>query len=319
MDDRLLLACVQSTPLDDAALSAATGLTPALLAQRLAQLARAGVALQRDPLGRWQLAAGLDLHQPQHLARLLAPATRQALSALDVLWQVDSTNSELLRRPLPARGITALLAETQTAGRGRRGRHWVSPLARHLYLSLGCRFEAGIAAMAGLSLVVGVVVAEVLRGQGLAVVGVKWPNDLLLDGHKLGGVLVESAGAARGPALAVIGIGLNVHSGAQAAIDQPWTALDRHGERPPSRDVLAAALLDALVPALALFMQQGLAPFLPRYAAVDLLAGQPLWVHDGDGRHPAQAIGLAANGALRVVEATGERQLHAGEVSVRTQ
>lgn len=319
MNDHLLLGRMTPGPVDTDALAAGLDLAPAELELRLQRLAAAGVALAQDAGGRWCLQQRPDLHDRQALLRALAPATRAGLGTLDVLWEVTSTNAELLGRPLPQSGIDVLLAQRQTAGRGRRGRDWASPLGRHLYLSLACRFESGLAAMAGLSLAVGVVVAQVLRELGAGAVGLKWPNDLLLDGHKLGGILVESAGAGRGPAVAVIGIGVNVHAGELAGIDQPWTTLDRHCAQPPGRDRLAVLLLDALVPALERFRQHGLAAFLPAYAALDLLAGQAVWVHDGQGRHPALALGLAEDGALRIVDADGERRLHAGHVSVRKQ
>ena len=172
-----------------------------------------------------------------------------------------------------------------------------------------------------IGVVVGVVVAEVLRDLGLARVGLKWPNDLLLDGAKLGGILVETAGPARGPLQVVLGLGLNVRGTAWEGegIEQPWAALDACLSPVPHRDALAAALIQALVPAMVQYRQQGLAPFLSRYAALDILAGQPIWVDQAGGRVPAVALGLAEDGALRVRDGQGERRLHAGMVSVRTQ
>lgn len=318
VDNRQLLDLLAAGPLDGATLAARLGVAAGVLEPALERLRAAG-AVQRAA-GRWQLHGVLDRHDLPALHAALAPASRRALAALELAWQVDSTNSELLRRPAPGHGVHALLAEAQSAGRGRRGRTWASPLSRHLYLSLCWRAEAGLAGLAGLSVAVGVVVAEVLRGHGLAA-GLKWPNDLLLGEAKLAGILVETAGPAAGPLQVVLGIGLNVHGrGWQAeGIGQPWTALDAHLDPVPSRDRLATDLLDALLPALALHRRQGLAAFLPRYAALDLLADRPIWIDDGAGRQPAVALGLAADGGLRVRDARGERRLHAGMVSVRKQ
>lgn len=320
MDDRQLLALLEPGPRDPARLAVALGMPDAQVVQALERLRQAGVALHSDARGRWSLPQPLDLHDRPALLAGLAPATVQAIAGLEVLWSVDSTNSELLRRPVPDTGLAVVLAESQQSGRGRRGRQWHSPLGRHLYLSLGWCSPHGLAPLAGLSVVVGVVVAEVLRACGLAA-GLKWPNDLLLDGAKLGGILVETAGPARGPLQVVAGVGLNVHGRdwEGSSIDQPWTAIDGHLAQRPCRDALAAALLDALVPALALHRAQGLAPFLERYAALDLLAGQPIWVDDGNGRSPARALGLAGDGGLRISDGRGERCLHAGVVSVRKQ
>ncbi|WP_068820448.1 biotin--[acetyl-CoA-carboxylase] ligase, partial [Xanthomonas graminis] len=205
--------------------------------------------------------------------------------------------------------------------RGRRGRVWASPLAAHLYLSVARGFDGGLGRLGGLSLAAGVAVAEALHAAGFATVGLKWPNDLLADGHKLGGLLVEGGGEFAGPARAVIGLGLNVRmpAASAASIDQPWTDLATLAGTGAevSRNAIAATVLSHLLPALALFDAQGLAPFLPRYAALDLLAGRAIRIDDGGVAREGVALGLADDGALRVAFADGERALHAGEVSVR--
>ncbi|EKU25817.1 bifunctional biotin repressor / co-repressor biosynthesis enzyme [Xanthomonas translucens pv. graminis ART-Xtg29] len=182
-------------------------------------------------------------------------------------------------------------------------------------------FDGGLGRLGGLSLAVGVAVAEALHAAGFATVGLKWPNDLLADGHKLGGLLVEGGGEFAGPARAVIGLGLNVRmpAASAASIDQPWTDLATLADTGAevSRNAIAATVLSHLLPALALFDAQGLAPFLPRYAALDLLAGRAIRIDDGGVAREGVALGLADDGALRVVFADGERALHAGEVSVR--
>jgi BirA family biotin operon repressor/biotin-[acetyl-CoA-carboxylase] ligase len=257
------------------------------------------------------------------LARLPSSA-RAALASLDIAWTLDSTNSELLRRHAPAQGTAVLLAERQTGGRGRRGREWASPLAANLYLSLARRFGGGLARLPGLSLVAGVACAEALHALGFAGVRLKWPNDLVVAGggglRKLGGLLVEGSGEAAGPARAVMGLGLNVAmpSGFGATIGQPWIDLATlAGGRAPSRNALVAALLAHWLPALAQFDEAGLDPFLARYAGLDALAGQPVLVHGTEGVRAGEALGLSADGALRVRIAGAEQLVHAGEVSVR--
>ena len=320
VDDQPLLALLAAGPKPLSQLCQMLGLPAEQVNAQLQQLALAGVALEHDS-AQWQLVQALDLHDAAHLRQHLPASLLGQLGALDVCWEVDSTNSELLRRPVPEAGVTVLLAERQLAGRGRRGRQWVSPLAQHLYLSLACRFAGGIAAMSGLSLAVGVLVVEALRAQGLTRVGLKWPNDIVLDEQKLGGILVESRGSSTGPALAVIGIGLNVHQGLAVApaIDQPWTSIARQMPQLACRDTLAAALLEHLLPGLQHFQQQGLPAFIERFAALDVLAGQPVWIHEHGQRTAAMAQGLAADGALQVVDDQGVRCVHAGDVSVRKQ
>jgi BirA family biotin operon repressor/biotin-[acetyl-CoA-carboxylase] ligase len=152
-------------------------------------------------------------------------------------------------------------------------------------------------------------------------VGLKWPNDIVVDGQKLGGLLVEGGGEFAGPARAVIGLGINVRMPAAFAADitQPWTDLATLLGNDVERNAVVAWLLQALLPALEEFERDGLAPFLPRYAALDSLAGRKVRVDDGGVMHEGQALGLADDGALRVRIDGSERVFHAGEVSVRAQ
>ncbi|MGJ7901678.1 bifunctional biotin--[acetyl-CoA-carboxylase] ligase/biotin operon repressor BirA [Lysobacter sp. 1R34A] len=328
MDDRALLQHLIAGPATGDALAGAAGQTRAAVWKRIEALREAGVAIEAKPGRGYALSQPLDLLDAEAIAAALSAPTRARLATLEVAWSIDSTNSELLRRPTPAQGVAALLAERQTGGRGRRGRVWASPLAAHLYLSLSRSFGGGLARLGGLSLVAGIAAAEALQGLGYTAVRLKWPNDLVVpdgDGlRKLGGLLIEGGGEYAGPARAVIGLGLNVRMPASAAasIDQPWIDLSglsgKHGTHSVARDGVAAALLERLLPALDEFDLAGLAPFLDRYAAFDALAGQAISVHGADATHQGIALGLADDGALRVRLDDGEeRRFHAGEVSVR--
>ncbi|MGO1002774.1 bifunctional biotin--[acetyl-CoA-carboxylase] ligase/biotin operon repressor BirA [Lysobacter sp. CA196] len=325
MDDRALLQHLIAGPATGDALASAAGQTRAAVWKRIEALREAGVAIEAKPGRGYALSQPLDLLDAEAIRAALTAPTRARLAALEVAWSIDSTNSELLRRPTPAQGVAVLLAERQTGGRGRRGRVWASPLAAHLYLSLSRSFGGGLARLGGLSLVAGIAAVEALQGLGYAAVRLKWPNDLVvLDGdglRKLGGLLIEGGGEYAGPARAVIGLGLNVRmpAAAAASIDQPWSDLSGlAGGRVLARDTVAAALLERLLPALDEFDAAGLAPFLDRYAAFDALAGQAISVHGADATHQGIALGLADDGALRVRLDDGEeRRFHAGEVSVR--
>ncbi|HSJ49279.1 MAG TPA: biotin--[acetyl-CoA-carboxylase] ligase, partial [Gammaproteobacteria bacterium] len=166
---------------------------------------------------------------------------------------------------------TVCLAERQTRGKGRRGRNWVSPYGTNLYLSLSWRFESGLSALAGLSLVVGISLIRALQQLGVEGAGLKWPNDIYLQGAKLAGVLIEVSGESAGPCSAVIGIGVNVAMPEQQGrhIDQRWTDLRAHGI-PVARNQLAAALLEQLLPALAEFARHGMQPFQEEWQRPDL-------------------------------------------------
>lgn len=229
--------------------------------------------------------------------------------------EVDSSNSELLRRAatLPAR--YALVVDAQTAGRGRQGRRWHSPPGANLYLSLFARLPLVPAQLSGLSLVVGIAVAETLRTGGAVDVGVKWPNDLVARERKLGGILIESAGNRDGQVELVIGLGLNLAMPQDTDVGQPWIDLATLGVA-SDRETWLPPLLAALGSALDGFVAGGFAGFQSRWLALDQLAGRVVVVHGGE-RSGGTACGVDADGALRIIDDQGEWRCRAGEVSVR--
>lgn len=324
MDERDLVARLSAGPASGAELARAAGLTRAAVWKQVEALRAAGLPVEAVPGRGYALARVPDLLEAAAIRAALPSSCLGQLASLEVAWTLDSTNSELLRRPAPEDGTAVLLAERQTGGRGRRGRNWASPLAANLYLSVSRRFSGGLARLPGLALVAGVATAEALHALGATAVGLKWPNDLVVaEGEglrKLGGLLVEGGGEAGGPARAVIGLGLDVAMPAATAkqIDQPWTDLATlMGTAVPSRNLLVAAVLAHWLPALAQFDEQGLEPFLARHAAFDVLAGRPVRIDREGGARDGVALGLAADGALRVRVDGVEQQVHAGEVSVR--
>ena len=319
MSDRALLARLCRGPASGAELAAGLGITRSAVWKRIEVLRAAGVDVQAVPGRGYRLARPLELLDAPGIASALSPAARAGLAAIDVLFETDSTNAEALRHPAPVRGTRAWLAERQTAGRGRRGRDWSTPLAAQVALSLSRRFDAGVAALQGLSLAVGVAAAEALHGLGYADVGLKWPNDLLARGRKLGGILVELRGDAAGPLQVVVGLGLNVCMpvAAEQAIDQPWCDLASLSPQPPSRQATCVALLDALLPLLARFETEGLAPWRDGWRRFDLLAGRPVRLHEGARVLEGIALGVDADGALRLRTDHGEHLCHAGEASLR--
>ncbi len=318
MNERELLVRLIAGPVSGDALARESGQTRAAIWKNIEALRTGGIAIDAQAGRGYVLRQAVELLDGDAIVIALTDAARAELASLDVAWSIDSTNSALLREPTPRRGATVLLAERQTAGRGRRGRAWASPLASHLYLSVARYFSGGLARLGGLSLVAGVALAEALHALGCVDARLKWPNDVLVGARKLGGILVEGGGEHAGPVRAVIGIGLNVRMPqAEVAIDQPWIDLATLDGPLPSRDALAASVLSHLLPALEAFDRDGLAPFLLRYAALDALAGRAIVVQAGDGEHLGQALGIAGDGALRVGLADGERVFHSGDVSVR--
>lgn len=329
LDDRELLARLAAGPATGDALAQAAGLTRAAVWKRIDALRTAGVEIDAQPGRGYALRHPLELLDPETIRTLLPASASAQLATLEVAWNLDSTNSELLRRNTAARGVDVLLAERQSGGRGRRGRTWASPLAAHLYLSLARHFSGGLSRLGGLSLVAGIAAAEALQALGFDGVQLKWPNDLVIADsvglRKLGGLLIEGGGEHAGPVRAVIGLGLNVRmpTAFAAQIEQPWIDLATLSTSLPSRNTLAAALLTRLLPALEQFDLDGLAPFLPRYAALDALVGRAVTMHAPAGEQHGVALGLGPDGALRVRldmhdgSVGDESTFHSGEISVR--
>ncbi|MEO5595892.1 MAG: biotin--[acetyl-CoA-carboxylase] ligase [Lysobacteraceae bacterium] len=319
-DDRALLQCLSEGPCSGPHLAALLGVGRAGVWKRIQGLRKAGLMIDVAPGQGYRMQQPIEWLAADRIGSMLAPESARRLDRLEVVWEIDSTNSEMLRRESDAH-CEVLFAERQFAGRGRRGRGWVTPLGAQLAFSLRRRFDHGIGALAGLSLAVGAAAADGLAAAGYPQIGLKWPNDLMVDGRKLGGILIELGGEYAGPARVVIGIGINLAlpPAAVGAIDQPWIDLRQlDSGRALARNKIAAALLDALLPALDQFEAEGLAPFQARWHARDVLRGREVTViGDGPG-YVGVALGIADNGALRVRHANGERLHHGGEVSVRS-
>ncbi|HEY0232233.1 MAG TPA: biotin--[acetyl-CoA-carboxylase] ligase [Dokdonella sp.] len=318
---RLLAELADARAVSGSALAERLGVSRAAVWKQIERLRELGLPIAAQAGSGYRLETPLDRLDAAQISALSTAALRQRLGSLEVHWQLDSTSSELLRRAaVDPRDLLVCLAEVQTAGRGRRGRSWQMPLTGGVALSLLKRFDAGMAPLAGLSLVVGIAVAQALEDCGVPTVGLKWPNDIVVDERKLGGILVELGGDAIGPCHAVIGIGLNmrIDTAAGAAIGQPWTDLARlAGTNTPARNLVVARLLARLVEALDRFCVDGFAAFVDEFARRDALHDRSVRVLRGDATLDGIARGVDARGGLRVAFADGERSVDSGEVSVR--
>ncbi|GKW31089.1 bifunctional biotin--[acetyl-CoA-carboxylase] ligase/biotin operon repressor BirA [Pectobacterium brasiliense] len=235
-----------------------------------------------------------------------------------VLPVVDSTNQYILERLDTLSSGDACLAEYQQSGRGRRGRQWFSPFGANLYLSLYWRLEQGPAAAVGVSLVIGIVMAEVLHKLGADGVRVKWPNDLYLKDRKLAGILVELTGKTGDAANLVIGAGINLQMREPApdTINQGWINLQEAGIE-INRNTLASTLISELRNALAVFELQGLEPFIPRWEKLDNYFNRPIRLIIGNREIHGIDRGIDRQGAL-LLEADGLITPYiGGEISLR--
>ena len=268
----------------------------------------------------YRLASPLELLEAKQIRAQLNEIARDSLEQLTLYLVTASTNDCASADPPKVAGYArAWLAEHQVDGRGRRGRQWVSEFGKNLYLSVAWRFELPMTELGGLSLVAGVVLAEALARLGLEGHSLKWPNDVMLDGRKLCGILVEVSGEADGPSTAVLGIGVNFHLSATqgSRIDRPWTDLARSHAPAISRNQLAGVLLDQLIEACREFSSSGLAPFLPRWDRFDRLRGQAVRVLRGKTSCEGIYRGITRSGAMLLEGASGIGEYHAGEVSLR--
>lgn len=302
------------------ALGRAVGISRMAVWKHVSALREAGLALEVRRGKGYRLPAPVEFLDHERIRLAVAPQARPQLETIEILTEVDSTNNHLRKRAQQgAAAGSVCLAERQLCGRGRRGRSWVSPFATNLYLSLLWRSAGGAAALGGLSLVSGIALVRCLHRFGIASAGLKWPNDVLVDGAKLAGILIDIAGESTGPCAVIIGIGVNVRMppAAAAQIDQAWTDLYSQASDEVSRNELAGCLLGQLLPVMAQFEAHGLQPFMDEWRSLDVVQGRSVDVRLPDALVSGRACGIDAGGALLVDTAAGRRRFVSGEVSLR--
>ncbi|CAM3227732.1 biotin--protein ligase [Ectopseudomonas mendocina] len=259
---------------------------------------------------------------------ILLNAERISQGALGSGWpvavepSVDSTNAEIFRRlEAGERAPFVLLAERQTAGRGRRGRVWASPFAENLYCSVVLRVDGGMSQVEALSLTVGLAVAKTLQSLGLNGVQLKWPNDVLVDGRKISGILLELAGDPADVCHVVIGIGINVNmaNDAPGAIDQPWASVRQCMGRMLDRNDLAAELLLQLRDCLSMHWQHGFAGLREEWEALHAWRGRSVVLTAGNNATLGVVLGVDERGAVRLSVDGVDRAFSGGELSLRLQ
>jgi BirA family biotin operon repressor/biotin-[acetyl-CoA-carboxylase] ligase len=302
----------------------AFGVTRAAVSKRIAKLAELGLAVEAVPGSGYRLRRGLDLLDLRAVRAALDLDVAERLAKLELFTAIESTNSHLLAAPPPPGRLDVCLAEFQTAGRGRRGRAWTAPLASGLCLSVGWQFAGMPAGPAALTLAVGVAVRRVLERVAQVTIALKWPNDLVFDERKLGGILLELAAEAHGRAHVVVGIGLNVSLPPELApslSDWPRGAVDLAtalGRQPPPRAVLAGALINELAALLVDYPAHGFAAYRTEWRSADFLRGRAVRLDEPGGALCGTAVGIDADGALLVEAAGVRRRVVAGDVSVRS-
>ncbi|RAW81942.1 bifunctional biotin--[acetyl-CoA-carboxylase] ligase/biotin operon repressor BirA [Photorhabdus laumondii] len=287
-------------------------------------MSRAGINKHIQTIREWgieletTLGKGYSLMAPMQLLDESTILQYLPQDRITVLPVIDSTNQYLLERLSELKSGDACVAEYQYAGRGRRGRKWVSPFGKNLYLSMYWRLEQGPAAAIGLSLVVGIVIAEVLHRFGAGRIRVKWPNDLYLDDKKLAGILVELIGKTGDAAQVVIGAGINIsmdHKD-EEPINQQWINLLQTGIQ-VDRNKLAVEIILDLRKALIQFENKGLSSFVSRWFELDNFMDRPVKLIIGSQEVYGIARGINQQGALLLDQNGVITPYIGGEISLR--
>lgn len=232
--------------------------------------------------------------------------------------EIPSTNGFMLSHTSELKSGDVCVAEYQSAGRGRRGRTWVSPYGHHLYFSQFWSFPQGMAQAMGLSLVVACSLVEVLKSFGVDNIGVKWPNDIYLNYKKLAGILIEMSGQADSECQLIIGIGVNMAMSEDQGkgIDQPWSDLSSLTDMPNKTD-LVIALHKQLKRDIQLFEREGLAAFKTRWQQADLFHGKEVRLLMGENHVDGICRGIDEQGAVLLETADGIQAYIGGEISLR--
>lgn len=235
---------------------------------------------------------------------------------LELTFSTGSTNRDVMLRAQQGANSCVHLAEHQSEGRGRRGREWKSPLGSNICMSMLVSFQSGVAALEGLSLAVAVMVVNALRDTGYSGFRLKWPNDILLEGKKLAGILLEMTGDVSGPCKVVVGIGINVNLpvAIKAAIDQPVINLAELFVAVPDRNKIVASLINSLSSGLAIFAKQGFVAFRDQWDLLDYYKGRVVRIGSSIETVEGRVKGVDQSGALLLETQDGIKVITGGEL-----
>jgi BirA family biotin operon repressor/biotin-[acetyl-CoA-carboxylase] ligase len=292
------------------------GIGRAAVWKRIKKLESLGIAVNSVHGKGYCLHNSLDLLNTNEILKELSLEVKSQLSELEIFLSVDSTNARAM--DYVEKDKFVFLSERQTDGRGRRGKKWVSPFGRNIYLSIGWHFQGGAAQLEGLSLAVAVAVVRALEDCSVFDVSVKWPNDLLHQGRKLAGILLEMSGDADGACKVVIGVGVNVNmQHNNIDIDQPWVDIFTIAQKPVSRNKLASNIINQLFIMLEQFQKHGFPMFRSEWMAKDLYFGKHVRLSTSSTVIEGIAKGVDARGALTLEINNELKTFHGGEISVR--
>lgn len=302
-------------------LSKALSLTRAAIWKKITILKQAGIDIYAVKGKGYRLGRPVELLQENEIREELPANIQRKLRHLSILHAVDSTNDFLLSLDnRDAFHAHAVLAEYQTAGRGRQGSQWVSPFAGGLCLSFGWHYPEPVESISLLSLATGVAVMQALQKTGITNAGLKWPNDIYWKEHKLGGVLVEMRMESAGPCNAVVGVGLNYSMPALSGsnIDQPWVDIATIKQPLPSRNKLAAGMIAEITRMLIKLETHQVGDIIKSWRQYDCMNGREASLVLPDRQLHGRVVGIDEDGALLFSQnKSAPRRFHAGEISLR--
>ncbi|MCP4002371.1 MAG: biotin--[acetyl-CoA-carboxylase] ligase [Gammaproteobacteria bacterium] len=308
-------------------LATSLGVTRSAIWKNIRQLSSLDIEVVAQAGKGYRLAAPLEMLDKFQINNSLNDRTRQLCEPPEILWISESTSDHLLKKPSPSPGVAHVcLAEYQSSGRGRRGRQWFAPAGHGICLSVARKFSMSPANLSCLGLAVGVGVLRALRSAGAAGAQLKWPNDIVANGCKLAGILIDVQGEAGGPLYVVAGVGVNYHLNhlAEKAVVAsggiaPACMTDVAGVEVAGRNQTAALLINEICAVLADFSKDGFTSLADEWGAADYLAGQRINVQLDDAVLSGVARGITEDGRLRL-EANGKLHLLVtGDVSVRAE
>lgn len=307
----------QPGPTSGSELGRALGVSRMAVQKRMQALIDLGMPVTASRGVGYTLEDGVSLLDSDVIQRSFIPSVAQLVESVEVFQTIESTNSYLLAQEVIPGKAKVCLAEHQSAARGRRGNDWQSSPYRNIMLSLSWGFDHWPATITGLGLAVGLVVAEYLNLQFDAGVTIKWPNDLLVDGRKLGGILVDVAGESTGACNLVVGLGLNVHQPNWSdELGYQWQDLNSLGIT-PDRNILAADLVSVLSAMLSEFAKTGFSVLTERWNALSSYAGQTISVGNSDSILVGKMCGVDEAGALLLMVDDAMHRIDDSSVSVR--
>ncbi|WP_448213267.1 bifunctional biotin--[acetyl-CoA-carboxylase] ligase/biotin operon repressor BirA [Colwellia sp. MEBiC06753] len=316
--ERLIRALADGSFISGQLLADELGVSRAAISNQVNALVKMGLDIFKVRGKGYQLAQPINLLDKAKIQQLLAKLN--ATNTVEVHSFIDSTNDYLLRKlPNQIEPGQVCIAEHQSAGRGRRGRQWLSPFGSHLYLSYYRFLVEGMASAMGLSLLTALAISDAITELYNVDVELKWPNDVYYNGVKLAGILIDLEGQATGTCHSVIGIGINLNMPENIAheINQPWTDLQRHISQTIDRNLLAAHIVVAINRRLEQQILEGVSAMLPDWHQRDLFLNQPVKVITGEQEKHGICRGVNEHGAL-LFEVEGKvSPVYGGEVSLR--